>query len=129
MKFFGGQLLFSFSKPRFVIEDTEFHGKQLKRGEYIISALACANMDANKFVEPEKFDILRNPNPHLTFGSGVHICLGLKLAKAEAEIAFERLLTRFPRLRLVESNRKAEPVVWSKRLGLRSIKRLNLEIS
>lgn len=112
------------SKPRFVSRDTEFYGCQLKRGELITAVLAASNMDAEKFDNPNSFDILRFPNPHMTFGAGVHICLGLKLAKVETEIALQRLFTRFPTLSIADTSK----VVIGKRLGMRTIKNLPLRL-
>lgn len=113
------------AKPRMVVEDAEFYGVELKRGELVIPILGAANADPDKFDQPKRFDILRSPNPHLSFGSGVHICLGLKLAKAEVEIAFRQIFERFPRLSFANSY---EDVQWIKRTGLRGIKSLPLRI-
>lgn len=115
-----------FSKPRFVLQDREFHGTHLKRGEMIMACFGSANLDPNKFPNPTQFDVLRSPNPHLTFGTGVHVCLGLKLAKAESEIVLEQVFDRFPNLRL--ANSEIESVTWAQRLGLRSIKKLLLKV-
>ena len=60
----------------------------------------AANHDDRVFERPNKFDIERNPNPHLTFNYGPHFCLGAPLARLEGEIAFRRLFARFPAMRL-----------------------------
>ena len=62
-----------------------------------------------------------HPNPHLSFGTGVHFCLGFQLARAEAAIAFERILARFPGMRLAV---RAQELVWRKRLGIRALAEL-----
>jgi cytochrome P450 len=67
------------------------------------------------------FDVRRSPNQHLAFGAGVHKCLGERLARLEAKIAFERLLERFPRLQLVDS----EPD-WQDKTLLRGLKALRV---
>lgn len=83
--------------------------------------LAAANCDPSKFEDPHRFDIARHPNPHLSFGTGVHFCLGFQLARAEAAIAFERIFTRFPDLRLSVDARQ---IKWRKRLGIRALVQL-----
>lgn len=67
-------------------------------GEFIQIALPAANRDANQFDEPGRLDIRRQPNPHLSFGHGIHYCLGAPLARMEGRIAFDRLLARFDRM-------------------------------
>lgn len=91
-----------FSKPRHVRNDMVFHGQALKRGEYIMACLAAANVDADVTPEPFRLDLKRKPNPHFSFGAGPHYCLGLLLARAEAQVAFKELLTRFPDMRLCD---------------------------
>lgn len=85
---------------RWVREDTEFGGVQLKRGQQMMAVLASANHDPERFPNPEVFDITREPNRHLAFGTGIHACLGATLARLEAEVAFAELLNRFPDLEL-----------------------------
>ncbi len=113
------------SKPRFVLKSGEFHGVQLQRGDYILAMLGAANADPAKFDRPEQFDIRRAPNPHLAFGSGIHVCLGLKLAKAETEIALQHLFTRYPALRLAVP---PVDVPWASRVGMRCIKQLSVQL-
>jgi cytochrome P450 len=85
---------------RWVRQDTEFGGAQLKRGQQVMAVLASANHDPERFPNPEVFDIARDPNRHLAFGTGIHACLGATLARLEAEVAFTELLNRFPDLEL-----------------------------
>lgn len=113
------------TKPMMPIRDMRWHGQNLKRGENVVAFLASANVDPNQFPEPERFDILRQPNPHLAFGAGIHICLGLKLAVAEAEIALRRLFTRFPN---VELALPAAQVPWSPQLGTRGMESLPVRL-
>jgi cytochrome P450 len=84
------------SKPRYAREDTEFYGQPIRRGQMLFGCLAAANNDPAVFEEPERLDIRRQPNRHLAFGTGIHVCLGAKLASVEIGIALERLFTRFP---------------------------------
>lgn len=78
----------------------ELHGKTLREGDRVFAMVNAANRDPRAFEAPERFDIDRRPNRHLTFGQGVHICLGAKLAREEGRIAVGRLFERFPRLAL-----------------------------
>ncbi len=88
------------SEPRYVIRDLEFHGQSLRRGDYIVAWLGAANADPARFPDPEKLDLSRSPNPHVSFGTGIHFCLGAQLARVEAQVGLERLFTRYPRLAL-----------------------------
>ena len=69
--------------------------------------VAAANRDPGQFADPDRFDITRRPNRHLSFGLGVHICAGNALARLEAVIGFQRLFARFPDLRLTAPARIA----------------------
>lgn len=69
-------------------------------GEFVVIALLAANHDPDKFDEPDRLDVNRNPNAHLAFGHGIHYCLGAPLARLEAQIALGRLLERFDRITL-----------------------------
>jgi cytochrome P450 len=86
------------SEARYVVRDLDFHGQSLRRGDSIVAWLGAANADPARFPNPEKLDLSRSPNPHLSFGSGIHFCLGAQLARVEAQVGFERLFTRYPRL-------------------------------
>jgi cytochrome P450 len=80
--------------------DVEFHGRPLRRGDVLVPILASANADPGRFESPEGMDITRAPNPHVGFGTGKHFCLGAQLARVEAQVVIETLLTRFPDLSL-----------------------------
>jgi cytochrome P450 len=106
------------TKPRFARRDLEWQGLAFKRGDMFAACLSAANCDPAKFEEPHRFDVARHPNPHLSFGTGVHFCLGFQLARDEAAIAFERLLMRFPDMRLAVDPGE---IVWRKRPGIRAL--------
>ncbi|MCA9215138.1 MAG: cytochrome P450 [Planctomycetales bacterium] len=112
-----------FAKPRFVTTDTEFHGHSFKRGEVVMPCLASANYDPHRFEQPDRFIFDRPRNYHLDFGAGPHVCLGLKLARAETQIALERLFTRWPDL---QPTFEPSTPDWSRRLGMRSLNSLEV---
>ena len=90
-----------------------------------VRELAAANCDPDWFEQPHTFDITRHPNPHLSFGTGVHFCLGFQLARAEAAIGFERILARFPNLRFATEKGR---IKWHKRLGIRAPAQLRVRL-
>jgi cytochrome P450 len=109
------------SKPRFVREDMDFGGVRLKKGDKIMAMLAAANMDPQANEHPERLDLERQPNRHVSFGTGIHFCLGHQLARIEGMCALQALFTRWPRLSLAVA---PDQIRWRKRPGLRSIERL-----
>jgi cytochrome P450 len=114
------------SKPRYAVSDIGVQGHQFRRGDSVAAFLAAANCDPAKFDDPHRFDVTRHPNPHLSFGTGVHFCLGFQLARAEAAIAFERLLTRFPDVRLAVD---PAAITWRRRLGIRAMAQLPVRLA
>ena len=114
-----------FSKPRFVRQDVELDGVLVKRGDRIMAMLAAANMDPQASENPDHLDLQRRPNRHISFGTGIHFCLGYQLARIEGICALQALFTRWPKLRLA-----VEPsqIRWRKRPGLRALESLPVEI-
>jgi cytochrome P450 PksS len=110
-----------FSKPRIVRRDVELDGVRLKQGERIMPMLVAANMDPKANENPERLDVQRRPNHHLSFGTGIHFCLGHQLARIEGMCALEALFTRWPNLRLAVD---PSQIRWRKRPGLRAIEKL-----
>jgi cytochrome P450 len=90
---------------RYALEDVEFAGVRLKKGEKIGLLLGAANRDPERFPRPDAFDARRDPNPHLAFGAGIHFCVGAPLARLEMAIALPILFARLPRLKLAEPPR------------------------
>ena len=80
--------------------DTDIGGVTIREGQKIAALLGSANRDEAIFESPERFDITRNPNPHIGFGAGIHFCIGAPLARMEMSIAVPALLTRFPSIAL-----------------------------
>ncbi len=81
---------------RYVVHDVEYHGTTIPEGSPILLSLAAANRDPRRYDDPEVFDIHRPDVPHLTFGYGLHYCLGANLARLEGRVALDELLDRFP---------------------------------
>ena len=110
-----------FTKPRFVRKDVELGGVRLKQGERIMAMLAAANMDPEANTKPETLNLARRPNRHLSFGTGIHFCLGHQLARIEAKCALEALFKRWPRLEIAVP---PNSIRWRARPGLRAIELL-----
>jgi cytochrome P450 len=110
-----------FSKPRFVRQDVEVEGVALKRGDRIMAMIVAANLDPAANEQPGRLDLERRPNHHLSFGTGIHFCLGHQLARIEASAALHALFGRWPKLRLAVA---PEQIHWRRRPGLRSIDKL-----
>jgi cytochrome P450 family 142 subfamily A polypeptide 1 len=79
---------------RTATRDVEVRGQQIREGEQLMLFYPSANRDEDVFDEPHRFDITRNPNPHVAFGFGTHFCLGASLARLEVRVMFEELLAR-----------------------------------
>ena len=86
---------------RWVLEDSEICGVQVPRGAELGLMFGASNRDPDVFAEPDRLDLARDPNPHITFGAGIHFCLGAPLARLEMQIAFDTILRRMPRLELL----------------------------
>jgi unspecific monooxygenase len=87
---------------RWVLEAFELHGVPIPRGAELGLVFGSANRDPEVFDDPDRLDVGRSPNPHLTFGAGIHFCLGAPLGRIELQTSFRTLLERFPAMELVE---------------------------
>ncbi len=106
---------------RFVAQDLTLRGQTLRRGDSVSLVLAAANRDPTQFLQPDQFDVLRDPNRHLGFGMGIHYCLGAPLGRLEGRIAVDTLLARLPNLRLTTP---AAELRWHTHPIMRGVKRL-----
>jgi cytochrome P450 len=79
--------------------DTELRGIDIPAGATVTAVIGAANRDEERWSEPDRFDPFRDPAPHISFGFGAHLCLGMHLARAEARVALGALLERLPRIR------------------------------
>jgi cytochrome P450 len=84
------------ASARYVMHDVEYHGVTIPEGSAILLLMASANRDPRRYDHPDVFDIHRRDVNHLTFGFGLHYCLGANLARLEGRVALDELLNRFP---------------------------------
>ena len=103
---------------RYAREDAMIHDITIRRGEMALGVIGSANRDENVFENPNELQITRDPNRHLSFGQGIHFCLGAPLARMEAQIAFTTLLRRAPDLRLTVP---AHSLRWRPSIFLRGL--------
>lgn len=108
---------------RFAREAVEIRGRTIEQGSTLLLLLGAANRDPAQFPKPDTLDVTRSPNRHLSFGRGVHFCLGAPLARLEGDIAFRALLDRFAELRVPEGGAES-----SGTLVLRGMGKLELEV-
>lgn len=90
---------------RWVLEPFEIHRIEIPRGAELGLLFGSANRDPSVFERPDELDLTREPNPHLSFGAGIHFCLGAPLGRQELQVSFTTLMDRFPNLELVEEPR------------------------
>jgi cytochrome P450 len=88
------------SLPRTATEDLEVEGQRIAKGELLMFSTEAGNRDPSVFDEPDRLDFHRDASRHLTFGHGIHTCLGAPLARLELQVVYSLLLERIPSLRL-----------------------------
>jgi cytochrome P450 len=109
---------------RFTLEDTEVNGHPVKAGQQVFLFIGAANRDPEQFPDPETFDIGREDTRHLSFGNGIHYCLGAPLARIEAPAALNALVQRFPNMRLATDELK-----WGDNIVLRGLTELRVSVN
>jgi hypothetical protein len=107
---------------RWVLEDVEIHGVPVTRGQELALLFGSANRDPAAFDRPDELDLGREPNPHMTFGAGIHFCLGAPLGRVELESSFGTLLRRAPHMELVR-----EPE-WKPNYIIRGLRELRVRL-
>jgi cytochrome P450 len=108
---------------RWVLEDVELRGREIKAGDRVLLVPAAANRDPEKFPDPDRVDITRSPNPHLAFGKGVHACIGAMLARIEMRVAVARIVERLRGLRFADDPPVFE---WTPSLASRGLAQLRI---
>jgi pimeloyl-[acyl-carrier protein] synthase len=106
---------------RTAAEDVQVGDVSIPRGQIAIIAIGGVNRDPAHFDEPDRVNIERNPNPHVAFSAGPHFCVGAGLARLEAQLAFPRLLQRFPNLELTDPDPE-----YRETITLRGLKELRV---
>ena len=94
---------------RVATEPVELAGQTIPAGALVVAMIGAANRDPAVFSDPDRFDVARPDNRHLSFGFGPHFCLGAPLARLEGEVVFGTLLARYPRLRLERDDVQHRP--------------------
>jgi hypothetical protein len=106
---------------RLTAHEMEVAGKRIPEAKIVLGCVGAANRDPKRFSNPDRFDIQRPDNKHLSFGTGIHFCLGAALARMEAQIALGALIERFPNMRLAGGK-----IQWLRGLTFRGVKELRL---
>ena len=109
---------------RVVAADHAIEGRQLKAGDRVFGMVNAANRDPRRFDAPQALDLARNPNRHLTFGFGLHFCMGAPLARLEAKLCISRLLQRFGRI-----ERGVGEPEWIDALAMRGVCSLPIQLN
>src|SRR5262245_24852983 len=112
----------SIYKRRTATCDLELHGEKIRAGDKVTFWEMSANRDERVFADPFRFDIARDPNPHVGFGQGVHYCLGANLARLEMRVMFEELFARYTRFELIG------PAVFTREYRLLGLKHLPVRL-
>lgn len=108
---------------RSALKDAEIGGRQICKGDLVNTIIASANRDPERFSNPNRFDIGRSEGRHLGFGMGIHFCIGAPLVRLEAEIFFETILRRFPRIALATDH-----LEWQEHPIFRGLKSLPVHL-
>jgi cytochrome P450 len=94
---------------RYVARDVEYYGTTVPEGSAMLLLVGSADRDERRWEDPDRFDIHRDQGPHLTFGYGLHYCLGAALARLEGRVALDEVLKRFPEWEVDYANIKLAP--------------------
>ncbi len=108
---------------RTALEDIEWGGELIKQGQQVFLLLGAANRDPAEFPDPDRLDISRGSKRHMSFGRGIHHCLGAPLARIEAQVALEKLLERYESLELAGEPRFKDHIV------LRGLRELPVDVT
>jgi cytochrome P450 len=98
-------------------EELEIGGQRITAGETVSVLIGACNRDPERFPDPDRFDIARPDNEHLSFSHGIHYCLGAGLARLDGQVAIARLIQRMPKLRLAD-----ERLEWKEMGRFRGLK-------
>jgi hypothetical protein len=107
---------------RTALQDVDYGGKFIRKGEPLLLSLGAANRDPDEFEDPNRLHVGRVANNHLAFIQGPHVCVGAPLARLEGRIAIKAILQRFSKLEL------AGPIAWKPNLALRRLEHLHVRV-
>ena len=110
------------SLGRVALEDLEISSRKIKTGQGVNLLIGAANRDPEQFPDPDRLDITRKGNRHLSFGFGPHFCVGAALAEMEGQIAIETVLRHMPEIRL-----DTPDLEWSDNPNFRGLKSLPMK--
>ncbi len=113
---------------RIALRAADIDGHAIKPGDRVWTFIGAANRDPDVFSEPNRLNLTRAPNPHVTFGFGPHFCLGAPLARLEAQIALPRLHARFPHMSLAAPPSAWPASTWNDGLTLRGPNRVDVRL-
>ncbi|MFD9698250.1 cytochrome P450 [Lentzea sp. NPDC059081] len=108
---------------RVALEDLEIAGHHVERDQSVALVLGAGNRDPKRYTDPDRLDVTRKAHDQLSFGHGIHYCLGASLALAEIEIAVSRLLQRFSSIELLD-----DAPVWLDSINFRFLRRLRIGV-
>jgi cytochrome P450 len=111
------------SIERIAVSDVTLRGKTIPRLDRVRWFIASANRDPARFDDPDVFDIARDPNPHVAFGHGIHLCLGAAVARMEGQEVMKAIAKRAPSLQVL-----TEPITYNPAIDMRSMKSLTMRL-
>jgi cytochrome P450 len=106
---------------RYALTDVEWRGKTMHTGDLVAIVFGAANRDDEQFVEPDRLDLNRSPNRHLSLGQGIHYCLGAALARTEGRVVLGALRRGMPNLRLAQ-----DEINWQRTVAVRGVTQLRV---
>jgi cytochrome P450 PksS len=110
---------------RWAVEDYTLHGVTIPKGGQVLAVLASANRDEAHFENPDRLDITRQENKHISFGLGVHYCVGAPLARLEGQVAINALVQRLPNLHLAT---RPDALKWRPGMTVRGLEALPVAV-
>jgi len=114
------------STSRYAMEDVTLHGVTIPKNSTVLLVIASANRDETVFENADQLNLNRNPNRHVSFGLGIHFCLGAPLARLEGKIGINALIQRFPDMKLTI---QPEQVAWRSAVAVRGVKSLPVRLN
>ena len=115
------------TNARYALSEFDFHGHTFRKGDIAFGLLAASNMSPETNEAPLEFDIFRNQIRHISFGAGAHFCSGAQLTHIIAEIALQRLFSKWPNLTLSSQHTNQDPLDWTFKFGNRRLSKMMIQ--